>query len=89
MGALPLTQVHVRLGVADLPELYAEAEVYVFSRVLRPTGYMPLTGEHIWLISPQPRGSGTGTRAASLGSILAHGGETGVAGNACSAWHPA
>lgn len=56
MEALPLTRVHVRLGFADLPELHAEAEVYVSSRVLRPTGYMPLTGEHIWMMTPQSRG---------------------------------
>ena len=38
--------VHVRLDFADPPELHAQAEVHVFSRVLRPMGYMPLTGEH-------------------------------------------
>lgn len=46
MGALPLTLVHVRSVFADLPELHAEAEAHVFSRALRPMGYMPLTAEH-------------------------------------------
>lgn len=68
MGALPLMLVHIRLDFADLPELRAEAEVHVFSRVLRPMGYMPLTGEHnMDDRSPQPHGSGTGTRAAPTG----------------------
>lgn len=45
MEALPLMLVHVRLDFADLPELHAVAEVHVFSGVLRPVGYMPLTGK--------------------------------------------
>lgn len=46
MGALPLMLVHVRLDFVDLPELHTEAEVHIFSGVLRPVGYMPLTGKH-------------------------------------------
>lgn len=46
MGAPPLKLVHIILDFADLPELHAEAEVHVFSRVLRPVGYVPLTGKH-------------------------------------------
>lgn len=46
MGALPLTLVHVGLDFADLPEPHAKAEVHVVSGVLRPVGYMPLTGKH-------------------------------------------
>lgn len=89
MGALPLMLVHVRLDFADLPELRAEAEVHVFSRVLRPMGYMPLTGEHNTDDrSPQPHGSGTGTRAAPAGSTLAHAGKTRAAGNACGGMAP-
>lgn len=74
MGALPLALVHVRLDFADLPELRAEAEVHVFSRVLRPMGYMPLTGKHnmddisttSWLLH---RDKGSISRAAPLPTV--------------------
>lgn len=46
MAALPLTPMRGRLDFADLPELHAETEVRVFSTVLRPMGFTPLTGEH-------------------------------------------
>lgn len=38
--------VHMSFNFPDLPEIHAEAEVSDFSRVLKPMGYMPLTGEH-------------------------------------------
>lgn len=38
--------VHMSFNFPDLPEIHAEAEVNDFSRVLKPMGYMPLTGEH-------------------------------------------
>lgn len=90
MGAPPLKLVHTRLDFADLPELHAEAEVHIFSRVLRPVGYMPLTGKHnmdgistvSWLWHRD--------KGIIPGSTLGHTGKTGAAEtHRVSAWIPA
>lgn len=81
MGPLPLMLVHMSFNFPDLHKLHAEAEMRDFSRVLKPMGYMPLTGEH-------NMGAISAAWHRDKGSILRDAqDERERAMNACSTWY--